>query len=120
MSTQPTVAEQLTRSADVIDRNGHTKDHFFNRDWTGTPATAPVCTAGAILVAVTGDPIDLSPEALPVLRAVSASLPGEPPAGSDGELDDLVEHIAWWNDSPKRTGAEVSAWLRELALVVAA
>lgn len=116
MSAQLTVAEQLIRSANIIDHNGHTKDDFFNRSWPGTPATAPVCAVGAILVAVTGSPIDISPEALPVLRAVSAALPGEPPAGPDGELDNLVEHIAPWNDRPERTAAEVSAFLRGVAV----
>lgn len=120
MSAQLTVAEQLIRSADVIDHNGHTKDNFFNPDWDGTPASAPVCTVGAVLVAVTGNPMGFAEEVLPVLlpilRAVSEALPSQPPAGPDGELDNLVEHIAWWNDRPERTAAEVSAFLRSVAV----
>ena len=49
-----------------------------------------------------------------LLRVLSTRLQRRPPV-TNGE-DDLIEHLAYWNDEPQRTAADVAMFLHQLAV----
>jgi hypothetical protein len=112
----------LTRAAAVIERNGLWQGGFVEPGPAGTSvpqelAYRRVCTAGAIRIATAGSPEEDCPAARAAVRYVSGLIPGSAPI-TDGDPD-FLEHVAYWNDRPGRTGAEVAAVLRELAVLAA-
>jgi hypothetical protein len=103
----------FNRAADIIAANGLTKDAFFNADWPGAAASAPVDLVGALRIATCGSPDVDCPMARLAVQFISLNFPGVAPVTDDEP--DYVEHIAWWNDLPDVTQADVVTRLRELA-----
>jgi len=94
-----TVAEVLDRAADLIEPAGA----WTQGKW-GSPETC-MCAEGAIFAACEASPMydrNRIPGAIGVLTSMLPAIPRGNP-------------IAFWNDDPERTQAEVVAKLREAA-----
>lgn len=117
---EPGPARVLRAAAEVIDRNGWAQGAYFDVDVAGLvgAGAAPVCAAGAIRVAATGLPDQVSVSADRAESAFAEFLRGafglEWSAG-----DEPVEVIASWNDDEDRRADQVVAALREAAGEVA-
>lgn len=126
MTSNPTdLAAVLRRSAEHIQQWGHHKDAFCapDIDQHGRPRFAstphefrPTCMAGAIRIGCGGSPTEPSESSDAVIRFVSEHMDGEPPVDEETGEVEYVEHVAWWNDAPERTGSEVVARLWRLSL----
>jgi hypothetical protein len=117
MSNEQTIKD-LRTTADVIDRNGLTKDALFDRVAGKEPPECPVCSLGGINVTVWGHPGGPGPEYkadqdewrsqmdrdVNAERALSAYL-------GLGEFGSIPA----WNDQPERTQAEVVEAFRAAA-----
>ncbi|MEU0818866.1 DUF6197 family protein [Streptomyces mirabilis] len=113
-----TLSEIYLKAAEVIRTNGHYKGAYYGWGESGVgitlaPAECPVCTAGALSVAISGQPVPTSDEfdvvALDFARRTRLPF----------DLNWPTIAIGDWNDDPERTAADVIAAL-ELAAKAAA
>lgn len=107
-------AETYLKAAEVIRINGHNKGHYFNIPESGVgiqlgAAESPVCTVGALCVAVIGFPVPTCDEVDPVIVDFASRMFGPVGAGA------AVGLIAEWNDAPERTPADVIAAFEQAA-----
>lgn len=121
-----TLAEIYLKAADVIRTNGHYKGAYFEPSpesgvgVTPSPSECAVCIAGALSIAISGDPTpdrDANPdrEHYDVIAGRLADLihaEGDPLLAPVGRL-------AGWNDMPERTTDDVIAALEQAAREVA-
>ncbi|MEU5477528.1 DUF6197 family protein [Streptomyces mirabilis] len=121
-----TDAEIYLKAAEVIRTNGHYKGAYFEpspESGVGiTPAAAEcrVCIAGALSIAISGDPLpdrDANPErgqydAIAGRLADLIHIEGDP-------LLDPVGRLAAWNDTDDRTADDVIAALEQAAKAAA-
>jgi len=110
------LAAVYRRAMEVIKTNGWCQGNFFESGQGVRPADCPVCAAGALGVAVAGDPfvIDNRPLLLDAERFLSEHV-GPCPADLDADPDP-VDVIATWNDDPFRTVDHVLAVLERAAV----
>lgn len=116
------LADVFTDAARHISRIGHHKgahcapdiDSFGRPRYYSTPHQhRPADLVGAIRIAATGHPLESNDLARAALAFASSRLRRRPPV-TDG-TDDHVEHLAYWNDRPARTAADVAMFLHTLA-----
>lgn len=102
--TAVTISTTLRTAALVLDDLGlHTGDHFASNEgpldisaaiFRAVTNRTPNCFLSdddqAILLIQTNEP------AMEAIRALSASLPTEPPTDPETGQDDHIEHLAWW------------------------
>lgn len=116
-ATAPTptqLAEIADTAADIIDTNGHHKGYLYDEKQAddGTPlADCRVCAAGAINIAVYGQP------AFPAAETSDAQL-----ALELASVQALADHLRLgtttvpdWNDDPKRQKRQVVKAFRDTA-----
>lgn len=122
------LAEIYTKAADVIRTNGHAKGDFYNIPETPLGIELgrcewPVCAAGALSVAVFGDPVppregeDGRAEFDAVVARLNARIEDFHLHGFHGEPP--VLRLAGWNDADGRTADDVVAALEQTAREVA-
>jgi hypothetical protein len=107
-------SEIYLKAAEVIRSNGHYKGAYWGRPESEvgivrTAAESPVCTVGALCVAVLGDPTPSSPQVDPVIVHFASRLFG--PISEEA----AVVRLAAWNDAEERTPAEVIAAFEQAA-----
>lgn len=116
------LAPVFTKAAQHISRIGHCKgahcapdiDSFGRPRYASTPhQDRPADLVGAIRIAGVGHPMETNALVDDALAFASARLQSLPPV-TDG-MDDYVEHLAYWNDRPERTAADVAMFLHRLA-----
>lgn len=106
ISLEQTAAD-CRAAADVIERNGLHKGSYYKVDDPTPPEKSPVCSAGAINVAVHGYPwaptynSEADCRSMAAFYAVSTHV--------------NAASVALWNDEPFRTAEEVIAALRGAA-----
>lgn len=122
-----TLAEIYLKAAEVVRTNGHYKGAYFEpspESGVGilpAPAECPVCIAGALSIAISGDPTpdrDANPErehydVIAGRLADTMGIEGDPLLAPVGRL-------AGWNDAEERTADDVIAALEQAAKAVAA
>lgn len=114
------LAEIYLKAADIIRTNGHYKGAYWGRTETEvgiepSAAECPVCTVGALCVAVAGDPVPSCDEVDPVIVNFASRLFGRP-----ANAEAAVVSLARWNDADDRTPADVIAAFEQAAREVAA
>lgn len=117
------LADVFTTAARHINRIGHCKGGFHAPDidaygrprYASTPhQDRPADLIGAIRIAGAGHPMETNTLVDDAIAFASARLHRRPPV-TDGE-NDLIEHLAYWNDRPERTAADVAMFLHRLAV----
>ncbi|MGW3196242.1 DUF6197 family protein [Streptomyces sp. NPDC001118] len=112
------LAEIYLKAADVIRTNGHYKGAFYGYGESGvgitlTPAESPVCTAGALSMAVEGNPVpsrdDFNEVVIDFARRTRIAVDPTWPTIAVGD----------WNDAPERTADDVIAAFEQAAREVA-
>ncbi|MGH3586237.1 MAG: DUF6197 family protein, partial [Pseudonocardia sp.] len=85
------------RAAEVIQTNGHHQGAYYDLSTPSTmpPADCPVCTAGALSVAVTGNPVP--PEDLDGVLGFAVEFLSERVYAATTD-EDPIERVASWND----------------------
>lgn len=122
------LSEIYLKAAQVIETNGHAKGDFYNIPEMGvgierSRSEWPVCAAGALSVAVFGDPVppkegeDGRVEFDAIVARLNARIEDFHLYGFEGEPP--VLRLAGWNDSADRTPADVVAVLERTAREVA-
>jgi hypothetical protein len=110
------LAEIYLKAADVIRANGHAKGDFYSIPEmevgvARTPSEWPVCAAGALAIAIYGDPYppiegtDGRDEFDAVVARLNARIENFHLYGFQGEPP--VLRLAGWNDADERTPADV-------------
>ena len=107
------------RAAEVISVNGLNKGDYFSWPASGVGIAVgrdecPVCVAGALAVAIFGDPMPDSNEG--TFDDAASRLAARVDSRFDGE--EPVSCLANWNDKPERTANEVVAELLAAAEAV--
>lgn len=106
-------SEILDRAADLIERNGWTRDEWYKRRRAEDPRDCPVCAGGALDAAAGCDPgePEYSPALIAAIGAFAARVdPAFDPAAAYG-----YGTVANWNDAPGRTAEDVVRELRAAA-----
>jgi hypothetical protein len=122
------LSEIYLKAAEVIDANGHTKGDFYSIPEMGvgierTRSEWPVCAAGALSVAIFGDPVppcegdEGRAEFDAVVARLNARIEDFHLHGFEGEPP--VLRLAGWNDADERTPADVIAAFEQAAREVA-
>jgi hypothetical protein len=122
------LAEIYLKAAQVIKSNGHAKGDFYSVPETGvgielSRCEYPVCAAGALAVAVFGDPNppyegqDGRVEFDALVARLNARIDDFHLYGFEGEPP--VMRLAGWNDAEDRTPADVIAAFERTAREVA-
>ncbi|MEU0783450.1 hypothetical protein ABZ341_17990 [Streptomyces sp. NPDC006173] len=120
------LAEIYLKAAEVIRTNGHYKGAYFEPSpesgvgITPSPSECAVCIAGALSIAISGDPIpdrDFGPnrrqyDAIAGRLADLMNIEGDPKLEPVGRL-------AGWNDAEERTADDVVAAFQQAAKAVA-
>ena len=110
-----THTETYLKAAEVIRANGHYKGAYFEpspESGVGIEfgaAESPVCTVGALCVAVIGFPVPTCDEVDPVIVDFASRMFG--PVNEAA----AVVRIAAWNDDPERTPEDVIAAFEQAA-----
>lgn len=108
------LSQTYLRAADVIRNNGHYKGAYWGRPESEvgielTAAESPVCTVGALCVAVIGHPMPSVDEVDPVIVDLASRMFG--PVNEAA----AVVRLAAWNDAEERTPADVIAAFEQAA-----
>lgn len=108
------LAETYRKAAEVIRANGHNKGAYFTRPESEvgielSAAESPVCTVGALCVAVIGFPVPTCDEVDPVIVDFASRMFG--PVNEAA----AVVRLAAWNDDPERTPEDVIAAFEQAA-----
>jgi hypothetical protein len=114
------LAEIYLKAADIIRTNGHYKGAYYASGESEVgiqrrAAECPVCTVGALSLAVTGDPVPYCTEVDPVVVQFASRMLGRPV-----NAEAAVVSIARWNDADDRTPADVIAAFEQAAREAAA
>lgn len=105
-SEKKQAAKDLRGAANVIEHQGFNKGGFFLRIANLPPQLSPVCTLGAISVAVSGHPVPgLAGSQWGRWRNAATALAAYLNVGA----------VSSWNDEPGRVSTEVTAALRACA-----
>jgi hypothetical protein len=112
------IAKIYLKAAEVIRTNGHYKGAYWGRPEAGVgivlaASECPVCTVGALSVAVTGSPVPVADEVDPVIVEFASRMFGPVNAAA------AVVRVAAWNDAEERTADDVIAALEQAAKAVA-
>jgi hypothetical protein len=123
------LSEIYLKAAQVIEDNGHTKGDFYSIPEGSYGITLgrseyPVCAAGALSIAVFGDPTppregeDGRAEFDVIVSRLNARIESFHLYGFEGEPP--VLRLAGWNDADERTATDVIAAFKRTAREVAA
>lgn len=118
MNDKAQTIQDLRATADVIEKNGLTKNRLYERVSGKNPPECPVCSLGGINVTVWGNPYGPEDAHFELPHSEYRALAGRQDAAERAlaepfGLDDLS--IPEWNDAPGRTQAEVVAAFRAAA-----
>ncbi|MEU1273070.1 hypothetical protein [Streptomyces sp. NPDC005799] len=111
-------SEIYLKAAGVIRANGHYKGAYYGVGESGvgiilTAAESPVCTAGALSIAISGQPVPTSDD----FDEVAEDFARRTHLAFDPAWPTIA--IGDWNDAPERTPADVIAALEQAAREVA-
>lgn len=118
-TTHPGLAAVFRRAAEVIKINGHNKGDYYTLPAKGfgielALAECPVCVAGALSIAINGDPRPVFSDVNDAAGFLAERL------NPEYEGADPVFYLAQWNDAEERTTDDVVAELLAAAEAVEA
>ncbi|MGW1997210.1 DUF6197 family protein [Embleya sp. NPDC001921] len=112
MTTPTDLPSAYRRAIEVIRTNGWHQGGFYGASVAPRPSDCPVCMAGALRVAVTGDPIQSQGSVL--LDKAERFLADRLVSGRP--YVEPVSAIGVWNDRPWQTAEQVLAALESAAV----